>query len=83
MTDEVITKDYWTIILLTAMEFVPKEIESREKGEGLAPEKVYTFEGKEACAAYNDYISGKEILVDFHKIERAASLFKKNLHVRR
>jgi hypothetical protein len=80
MSENVITKDYWTIILLTSSGFGPTEIESAKRESGNV-EKIYTF-GSEACTVYNDYIAGKEILLNFHDVERAASLFKKNLHSR-
>lgn len=80
MTDNVVTKDYWTIILLTSSGFSPTNIESSQKESG-SIEKIYTF-GPEACEVYNDYIAGKELLLNFHDVERAASLFKKNLHAR-
>lgn len=80
MTDNVVTKDYWTIILLTSSGFSPIDIESTQKESG-SIEKVYTF-SSEACEVYNDYIAGKEIPINFHDVERAASLFKKNLHSR-
>lgn len=80
MSDNVVTKDYWTIILLTSSGFSPLEIDSQKKESG-SIEKIYTF-GPEACDVYSDYIAGKEIPINFHDVERAASLFKKNLHSR-
>lgn len=83
MTNEpVVTKDYWTIILLTSAGFSPEKIDSNKKESG-SVEKVYTFIQPEANTMYQDYIAGKEIPINFHSVETAANLFKKNLHPRR
>lgn len=78
MADEVITKDYWTIILMGTQGHTPTNIDSKKKESG-SVEMLYTFSGTDACELYNDYISGKDIKVSFHDVERTAGLFKKNL----
>jgi hypothetical protein len=79
---EVVTKDYWTIILMGSVGLSPENIEENEKDSG-SIEKVYTFAGEDACDLHRRYISGEPIEVDFHNVERSANLFKKNLRPQR
>ena len=82
MADEnIVTKDYWAILLLKSSGYSELEVDEHIKDNG-APEHTYTFP-PEACSTYQDYIAGKEIMVDFHRVEHFAGLFKKRLHGRR
>lgn len=79
--EHVVLKDFWAIILLKSKGFEEIGIEEAVKENG-APEHTYTFP-EDAAPLYNDYISGKEILVDFHKVEHFTNLFKKRLYGRK
>jgi hypothetical protein len=81
MADEIVTKDYWAIIMLKSSGFDEIEVDEAIKDNG-SPEHTYTFP-EEACDTYSDYIAGKKIMVDFHKVEHYAGLFKKRLHGRK
>lgn len=79
--ETVVTKDFWAIILLKCKGFEELEVEEATKENG-SPEHTYTFP-ENAIPIYNDYISGKEILVDFHSVEHYTNLFKKRLYGRK
>jgi len=77
----VVTTDFMAIILLKAKGFIETKIEEEVKENG-APQHTYHF-SEEAIPLYNDYISGREILVDFHAVEHFINLFKKRLYGRK
>jgi hypothetical protein len=79
--NNVVLKDYWAILLLKSCGYSELFVDEKVKENG-APEHTYTFP-EEANETYQDYIAGKEILVDFHKVEHFAGLFKKRLHGRK
>lgn len=77
----VVTKDYWTIILLIARDFKPLKIEvitDKSSGQQFLQ---FVFSG-EARELYDMKQRGEVIPIDdFAKVEYASRIFKSNLHL--
>jgi len=71
------SKDYWLIIYLVAADFKIINIECKQDDRG-QDYLLWTFP-HEAIKVEQQYNHGEPMLIDLHKVEDAAKLFKRNL----
>ena len=77
----VVTKDYWTIILLIAKDFRPIRIEVSQDCRSDQRFLQFVF-APEARELYDKKQRGEIIAIDdFAKVEYASRIFKSNLHL--